>query len=250
MGELRIINPDGSKAVMAIPEGVQIDAQAMGMMPTESVTAFKMKVESESSAKARAEMQAKIDQIAAEKAAVEAQLGDFQASLTKKDSDRLAADTRIQTMEKTLTALQQSLEAQTKSAQQAQLAKEIADARSGLAFAVPDAIGIFDMQVASKRQADGSYLLATGVTGTIDQLRDEWTASPLGKSLLRSNQRPGAGTTPGIDGKSFSEIRKDPKLASAYVAQHGSQKFAEMVWAEKQTQIEAAKLAKMQGYRR
>jgi hypothetical protein len=215
--KIKIIKPDGSKAEIEI-EGA-IDFQGMGVLSPDEVTALKTRAEKSGEDKAAKTWQDKID-------AAEKKLADYEASLTDKQRSTAKADERIASMEKTLQELRTQMERATKEAAEANVSKALADARAGIAF-VEGGQDIFDLQMRSKLQADGTYILATGERGTLDQARIEWATSPIGKAMIRAEGvKPGTGTGPAsLQGVTFGEIVKNSELKEKFIAAHGASAY-------------------------
>lgn len=210
--KVKIIKADGTKAEIEI-EG-SLDFQAMGVLAPDEVTALKTRALKDGEDKAAKLWQDKIE-------AAEKKLTDYESSLTDKQRSTAKADERIAAMEKTLQDLRGQMEKATKEAVEANLAKALADARSGLAFA-DGGQEIFDLQIRSKMQPDGTFLLSTGERGSLEQARAEWADSPVGKALTRAESMGGAGTTAAmLKGTSFSEVVKSPELKAKFIAAHG-----------------------------
>jgi hypothetical protein len=215
--KIKIIKPDGTKAEMEI-EG-SLDFQGMGVLAPDEVTALKTRALNEGKTAAEKAAQEKLD-------AAEKKLADFESSLTEKQRGTVKAEERIAAMEATIKSMRADMEAAQKASAEANLAKSLADARAGIAFADGGA-EVFDMQMQRKRQSDGTYILATGERGTLEQARAEWLGSAVGKSLVKADQRNGAGTGPSnIQGVTFAQIVADPKLKAAYVEQHGAARYS------------------------
>jgi hypothetical protein len=215
--KIKIIKQDGSKAEVEI-DGA-IDFQGMGVLSPDEVTALETRALAEGKTSAERIAQEKID-------AAERKLVEYEASLTDKQRGSVKAEERIAAMEKTLQSMRADMESAQKASQEATIAKALADARSGLAF-TDGGQTIFDMQMRSKMQPDGTFILATGERGTIDQARQEWASSPVGKALIKAQATGGAGTGPtSINGTTFADIVKDPALKEQYIAQHGEAKYA------------------------
>jgi len=225
--KIKIIKQDGSKAEVEI-DGA-IDFQGMGVLSPDEVTALKTRALAEGKTAAERAAQEKLD-------AAERKLADFEASLTDRQRNSVKSEERIAAMEKTVQEMRANMEAAQKSSQEATIAKTLADARSGLAF-TDGGQTIFDMQMREKMQPDGTFLLATGERGTIDQARMEWASSPVGKALIKTQANGGAGTGPtSIMGASFADIVKDNKLKAEYVKTHGEAKYTADYLAFKKSQ--------------
>lgn len=226
--KIKIIKPDGSKAEVDIDGS--IDFQGMGVLSPDEVTALKTRAEKSGEDKASKAWQEKLE-------LAEKKLSDYESNLTDRQRDTASAKDRIAAMEKTVQDLRNQMERATKEAAEANMSKALADARSGLAF-MDGGQTIFDMQMRSKMQPDGTYILATGERGTLEQARNEWIGSPVGKALIKAvGQRDGSGTAPsGITGVSFGDIVKDFKLKKQYIEQHGEAKYAADFLAHKESQ--------------
>jgi len=223
--KIKIIKSDGTKGEVEIDGSV--DFSAMGVLSADEVTALKTRALGEGQSKAEKAMQEKID-------AAERKLTEYEASLTTKQRNSVQAEERMAAMEQTLKAMRAEMESAQKARAEADLAKAIADARSGLAFTEGGST-IFDLQMRSKMQADGSYILSTGERGTLDQARTEWVNSPVGKALIRAESRSGAGTSASsITGVSFADIVKSPELKKKYIAEHGAPQYAQEYLAHTQ----------------
>jgi len=237
--KVKIINPDGTKAEVELPEGAKIDFQGLGALPPDDVSELAKRKVAEGIEKAKRELGSELESIKAAKTTAEQQLEQFKANLADKDKKVIQSEERFGKLEQTIKSLTESLEAQRTQATEAIIAKEIADARAGLAFNTDEALPIFDMMLRQSRQADGTYELKSGLKGTAKQKRDEWLDTDLAKNLLKSQQRPGFGTSaPGISGKSFSDILADPALKAQYIKAHGKTAFAQRVWEEKKKSLQ------------
>ena len=223
---IKILTADGSQQTLEIPEGAKVDFKGMGVLPPEEVDSLKTRAIAEAKSKAEKEYTAKLAEIESAKSAAERQLQEYKASLDGTTQKSLQDQERLQNMEKTLNELRESMTLKEQEAQKYALAKEIADARASLRF-VDGGQEVFDSHMQAKRQADGSYILATGEAGTLQQLRDEWTGTAVGKSLLKTDQRGGVETGPSLGGRSFADVVNNLELKTAYIEKNGQKAYAE-----------------------
>jgi hypothetical protein len=140
------------------------------------------------------------------------------------------ADSRLGTLEKTIATLTASLEGERKAREEAAFRAHVGDTLSGVPV-VRGAAEIF-ADMARKSLKEGGFQLADGTLGTMQQFRDEFFGSELGKRLVLTTQKGGAGTggDASLDGKSFADILKSPEAASKFIEKNGREAFGKAVF--------------------
>ena len=217
--ELKVMK-DGQPTTIEV-DADSLDAKGMGFLATAEVDDFAARKSNEGAEKARAELTAAIDEERQKAENALRQLEEYKTNLSKKDSEAVALGDRLKNMEAHIESLVKAREDAEANAAANALEKEIVNARSSLSF-VEGGAEVFDAYLKTKRQQDGSYLLANGLTGTAEAVAKEWSGTAVGKSLLVTTEKGGGSSAPGSPEESSMS-------GAEYIKQFGLPAYREML---------------------
>ena len=227
---VKIINADGTKGTIDLPEGAKLDSEGMGMLSNDQVGSFKQKY----LAQGKDSVAGDIARLTEEKDKAIADLESLKNSLSSKDKSNSAQAMQIETLQKSMDALTQRLETKDAEAAKLQFSSDVRNAADGLSL-IPSAFSILESYV-SEKKVDGGFMKSDGSTTDLKGLVDEWANSDIGKRLTLSGERGGAGTSPStFSGSTFADYYKAGKQ-SEYIEKYGREKFAKEMTAYRRAQ--------------
>jgi Skp family chaperone for outer membrane proteins len=216
---------DGKVQEVELPG--ELAAKEMGFLSTAEVDSAKARWQADERKKALADIEA----IRAEAAQYKSKLEELDQKLPAKERDAQQLADRLTTLEATLTS-----ERKARDEEKAQA--EILGSLAGVAL-VDGAAELFDAY-ARKARVEKGYAMKDGTTGNIQQLRDQFLNSDLGKRLVLASDRGGTGTQPAAPGDA-ARILRDPKAAEEFVKAHGREAFSKLIQQATMAGIDAAK---------
>jgi hypothetical protein len=216
---LKIINQDGTAGILELPEGATLDTKGMGLLGNEEVGAFKVKQREAGKAEALAEL----EPLKQEKESLMQKLAKYQEGLSEKEKVTVQANEQISQLQKSMDELKQKYEKAEMEKAQATFKNQLRGSVEGLGL-VEGAFDILASHVESKK-VDGGYMAADGSTVDLSAITQEWSNSALGKALIKSTERGGAGTSPNtLNGESFDAAMKAGKKQE-WIAEHGMEAY-------------------------
>ena len=204
---------------------VEIDA-----VPSDKVDQIRAQAHAQGASKIQAEMDAKLNEL-------QAKLDEAEKAKNQNGQKLSEDQQRIQTLTQTVEKLTQSMTDLTEREAKATFEKTIVEATQGKNL-VAGAIDVFRQSAMAAKQSDGSLLLPDGTTGDAKKFADQFFGSDLGKRMILSDQRGGAGTNPsGANGQDLSTREGKVK----HVQSEGVFSFAQKAFAEAQANLAKTK---------
>ena len=203
-----------------------LDLEKLGLVTQDKVNEIRNAAYGQGAEKIEKE---KVALLIQERDALQEKLNLNVSNLSQKEKDANATTDRLALLEK---GLKESIEKSEQSEQRLQTERfngTISEAVRNINF-VKDGQDVF-YQFALKQKENGGFILDNGIGGTIDQLREQWIQTAVGKALIVSDQKGGTGSQKsGELNASFSEIMKNPELKNKFIDANGMDKYKQEVY--------------------
>ena len=212
--EIKVIK-DGVQSIQQI-DG-DLDFKSMGVLTRVEVDEAKARWQNEASKKSELSFNAKFDEL-------NLKLDSANKAKDAITTGKSAGDDRIAQLTDTIETLSKSVADERNLRLKSQVDASVLESVSSRKI-VEGGADIFKMRALSVRQEDGSYLLPTGLTGTIAEYSESFFNSPAGKALSLSSQVGGAGSDP----KNATTTSKIADMSTAqkvaYAQEHGQDAY-------------------------
>jgi len=214
---------------------VQIDPDKLGFVPADKVD----QIRSQSFAQGAKSKETEFEPVKQTLAEREKALEDAQKALdaAKQGGGKNAIELeqtrqQIAELQSQIKSLAEAKEAETKARKEATLSAQISQQAGKMPFREGTTLVFEQMAKASLQEIDGIvlYRLADGTPAPLEDWAKEWAASPVGKSLLLTDQRPGAGTYPAGSGSVSADSPMEQK--ARFIQEHGLDAFKDKISAQ------------------
>jgi len=142
---------------------------------------------------------------------------------------------KVATLESQIKTLAEAKEAEAKARKDATISAQIAQQASKMPFKEGTTPVFEDQAKKALQEIDGvvMYCLPDGTPTTLESWATEWMQTPIGKSLLLSDQKGGIGSSPAIPSSISADSPMEQK--AQFIREHGLQAFRDKIAARKKT---------------